>query len=696
MNKVLVVDDEANICNLLAKFLPSKGYSVITASSGEEAIKKVQREKPNLVLLDICLPDMNGLEVLQRIKVIDKSIGVIMATALKEDEIGQKALESGADDYLTKPIDFEFLEKSLKEVGQRLARRQIKDQDICELLLEKKVINKAQLEQAKKIQELQGLNQPIGAVIRELGFLSHGDYSKTLEILAKMASSGHKKLKELGLIDADLIDFVGLQRAKEWGVFPLLKRKGVLGVMMRNPQDLHIIDDLKFIYGALKVEPARFFDEKLFDLLLEEGEAERAGSSESMRVLTLRDDELEVDKNIIESAKIINKVNAIISRALKEEASDIHFEPMTEHVARVRFRVDGALLEKEWIETRDFPAIISRIKVMANLDIYERRNPLDGQIRLLMPDYGAIDFRLSTIPTHSGEKAVLRVLDPRALARMSLDALGMPKNMIDEFKRLIEQPQGLILITGPTGSGKTTTLYSAIKYLLGKKGEQINIATAEDPVEYKIPEINQTQVNEKMGLTFPRILRAILRQDPDLILVGEIRDLETAETAMRASETGHMVVSTLHTNDAPATITRLIDIGVPPYQITSTLLCIMSQRLIRKNCDYCTEPYLLKSDDSAVKKLKAKKIEFPFYFKKGVGCEHCNHTGYKGRIGLYSFLPIDNELRGLINSRVTDIELRGAARAKGMKTVEEYGLMKVVEGLTTPEELFSKVGEEEE
>jgi type IV pilus assembly protein PilB len=382
-----------------------------------------------------------------------------------------------------------------------------------------------------------------------------------------------------------------------------------------------------------------------------------------------------------EEAPVVKLVNMVLAEAIQKGASDIHWEPY-EKVFRIRFRIDGVLHEMLAPPKRLEPAIISRLKIMSNLDISERRLPQDGRIKLRY-NSREIDFRVSTLPTIFGEKAVLRILDKDAL-KLDLTALGFDSWSLERFNHAIHQPYGMVLITGPTGSGKTTTLYSAIHTI---NTPEHNIMTAEDPVEYNLKGVNQVQVNEAVGRTFAATLRSFLRQDPDVILVGETRDLETAQISIRAALTGHLVFSTLHTNDCPSTVARLLDMGVPPFLISSSLLLILAQRLGRKICAGCKEPYEM-DEETLVPYGHVPTGRGRLTLHKGKGCPTCSFTGMKGRVAIYEIMPISEPIREMILRSASTAELRAAAQAEGMKTLRQAGLAKVLDGVTTVEEVL--------
>ena len=380
------------------------------------------------------------------------------------------------------------------------------------------------------------------------------------------------------------------------------------------------------------------------------------------------------------SEPVINFVDSLIATAVEEGASDIHIEPREKEL-HVRLRIDGVLFKKPAPPIKMHPAIISRLKILANLDISERRLPQDGRIRANVGGK-QIDLRISMLPISHGEKCVIRVLDSRAIS-VGLEQLGMAKSMLEAFRNQILQPHGIVLVTGPTGSGKSTTLYSALQVM---DGATSNICTVEDPVEYQLASINQVQVHESIGMTFAAALRSLLRQDPDTIMVGEIRDEETARVAVQAALTGHLVLSTLHTNDAPSSITRLVDIGIESYLISAAVNGALAQRLLRRICENCKEPLTKIPESTAVYLENHTDQTGQLYC--GTGCEVCHNTGYKGRIGIYELLMLNEELRDIITHNPSLGDLKATAKRQGMKSLRDDGLQKAFQGLTTVEELI--------
>lgn len=381
------------------------------------------------------------------------------------------------------------------------------------------------------------------------------------------------------------------------------------------------------------------------------------------------------------SGSVIKQVDTIIQKAIEYGVSDIHIEPF-EKSYRLRYRLDGVLQQISELSISQKDALVSRVKIMAHLDIAEKRRPQDGRIKVRSTSGADIDLRVSTLPTQFGEKVVLRILDKSHL-QLELDKLGFEGELLSKFREGIHNPYGMILVTGPTGSGKTTSLYAALNEL---NTQEVNITTIEDPIEYNLEGINQTQVHEEIGLTFSHVLRSILRQDPNIIMVGEIRDKETAEIAIRAALTGHLVFSTLHTNDAASAITRLTDMGIEPFLVTSSVKQVLAQRLVRRICEQCKVEY--EPEASKLKELGLPTENQVYY--QGKGCEQCNNTGYKGRIALIEILPISDTLSQIINSSSSAMEIKEQAKKEGMITLRETGTALILEGITTVSEVYKE------
>ncbi len=563
-------------------------------------------------------------------------------------------------------------------------------QRLGDLLVREKVITADQLEQALREQGTSGTR--LGAALVKLGFLSDDDVTNFLSRQYGVPAINLNYFE----IDPSVVKLIPYDTAKRYQILPLSRVGASLTIAMVDPTNVFAMDDIKFMTG-FNIEPVVASEtailegiEKAYNTAPEE---DLDSVIASMGEGDASDIELQADadeadladlERAAEEAPIVKLVNMILTEAVKKGASDIHMEPY-EKEYRVRFRIDGILqtIMNPPMKLRD--AIISRIKIMAKLDISEKRLPQDGRIMLKMNLMGkrkVLDYRVSTLPTLWGEKVVMRLLDKESL-RLDMTKLGMEQESLDKFQKAIFKPYGMVLVTGPTGSGKTNTLYSSISQL---NKPDTNIMTAEDPVEFQLAGVNQVQMKEQIGLNFAAALRSFLRQDPNIILVGEIRDFETAEIAIKAALTGHLVLSTLHTNGAPETISRLMNMGIEPFLVATSVHLIAAQRLIRRVCSNCAEeieipPQALIEAGYSVAESKTVKIS------KGRGCTNCNNTGYKGRTGLYEVMEIDDEIRELILVGASALELKKKAIEKGMITLRRSGLIKVSQGITTLEEV---------
>jgi type IV pilus assembly protein PilB len=555
-----------------------------------------------------------------------------------------------------------------------------------DLLVAEGLITDEQL--GKALAEQRGSTEKLGSILLKLNFVQE---EQLIGFLSRQYGIPSITLSQLD-IDPEVLKLVPDAIAKKYEVLPIKKQGSTLTLAMADPTNVFALDDVAFMTN-LQVTPVVASQAAIRKAIERNYEAQTAVtdvmtqlSAEVGNVEVVEDDtQSKVDvfelKESADEAPVVKLVNMVLVDAIRKGASDIHWEPY-EKVFRIRFRIDGVLHEMLAPPKRLEAAIISRLKIMSNLDIAERRMPQDGRIKLRY-NTREIDFRVSILPTIFGEKAVLRILDKDAL-KLDLTQLGFDTWSLEKFSHAIKQPYGMVLITGPTGSGKTTTLYSAIHTI---NSPEHNIMTAEDPVEYNLKGVNQVQVDEGVGRTFASALRSFLRQDPDVILVGETRDLETAQISIRAALTGHLVFSTLHTNDCPSTIARLVDMGIPPFLIASSLQLILAQRLGRKVCKDCKEPYDAE-EDSLVPYGHVPTGLGTVKFYKGKGCQVCNFTGMKGRIALYEVMPISQELRDAILKSAATAELREIAQAQGMKTLRQAGLQKVIEGTTTVDEVL--------
>jgi type IV pilus assembly protein PilB len=488
-------------------------------------------------------------------------------------------------------------------------------------------------------------------------------------------------------VDQAAFELLPQEYMRQIGVIPLRMEDGTVVVGMTSPADVFLQDELRHKLG----KPLRAVAVTRTDLarVVEQIASENTTLKVDDIIKEIGVDDVQVVKESSESvtdlakmgseSPVIKFVNYVIFDAIKQGASDIHIEPKEKQL-RVRYRIDGVLFEAMNPPHTMHPAIVSRLKIMANLDISERRLPQDGRIRAMVHER-KVDLRLSTLPTAYGEKVVLRILDNRSI-NVPLEKLGFSEESLTIWKNQIDMPHGILLVTGPTGSGKTTTLYSSLRCM---DGDKLNISTVEDPVEYHLPSANQVQVHDKIGMSFSAALRSLLRQDPDVVMLGEIRDGETAQIAVQASLTGHLVLSTLHTNDAPASITRLINIGVEPYLISAALNAVLAQRLVRKICQNCKTEFTPSDEMREFLELRGLGGSQLFH---GGGCEKCRKTGYAGRLGIYELLVMDDTLRDMVTTNPDVTALRKYCRERGLVTLRDDGMAKVMQGLTTVDEIL--------
>ncbi len=563
-----------------------------------------------------------------------------------------------------------------------------------DLLLKAKLINQDQLNEAIKLQQSSGLK--LGEALVKLNVVTEDDITETLSAQFGVPSINLTHFE----IDPSVLKLVAADVARKYNILPVNKTGATLTIAMSDPTNVFALDDIKFMTGY-NVEPVVASEQSLQLAIDRHYGATRALElkkvMEEMSAIDTQDTNLEVvedqEEEAIdlerlaeegEEAPVIRLVNIILTDAIKRGASDIHVEPY-EREYRVRYRIDGILYEVMNPPPKLREAIASRIKILAKLDIAEKRLPQDGRIKIKMKLAGKVkelDYRVSTLPTLFGEKIVCRLLDKDNLM-LDMTKLGFERESLTRFEKAILRPWGMVLVTGPTGSGKTNTLYSALSRI---NTPETNIMTAEDPVEFNLPGVNQVQMKDAIGLNFAAALRSFLRQDPNIILVGEIRDFETAEIAVKAALTGHLVLSTLHTNDAPSTINRLMNMGIEPYLVATSVILIAAQRLIRRVCTNCkgpTEvaPQVLVSLGFSPEEAKSVQV------MKGKGCERCNNTGYKGRVALIEVLEISEEIREMVLSGASSIEIKRKGIEEGMLSLRRSGLVKIKEGVTTIEEV---------
>jgi type IV pilus assembly protein PilB len=562
---------------------------------------------------------------------------------------------------------------------------------IGEFLVRSNLINRDQLDKALEEQKQTGGR--VGEHLIRLGFVTEEDI---LDCLSQQYGVPSINLRHFE-IDESIIRLIPADVARKYQFIPVSKTGATLTVAMADPTNVFAMDDITFITGY-RVEPVVASEEALREAI-----DRYYGTTHALELKKVMEDLQTVEESALEvleeeedldditdleasadEAPVVRLVNLVLTDALKRGASDIHIEPY-ERTYRVRFRIDGVLSEVMNPPMKLKEAIASRIKILSKLDIAEKRLPQDGRIRIKMKFQGKLkelDFRVSTIPTMHGEKIVMRLLD-RDTLMLDMTKLGFEKGSLKEFEEAIFKPYGMVLVTGPTGSGKTNTLYSALSRI---NTPEVNILTAEDPVEFQLPGVNQVQMKEAIGLNFAAALRSFLRQDPNIVLVGEIRDFETAEIAIKAALTGHLVMSTLHTNDAPSSINRLMNMGIEPFLVATSVNLICAQRLIRRICQNCKQ-----EEDVPVQALLNigfSETEAPnIQLYKGRGCEQCNQRGYKGRIGLYEVMEVSEDIRELILSGASAVELRRKALEEGMIGLRHSGLQKIRDGITTIEEV---------
>ncbi|MCH8164479.1 MAG: Flp pilus assembly complex ATPase component TadA [Planctomycetes bacterium] len=561
--------------------------------------------------------------------------------------------------------------------GRRLGR----------VLTKLRKVTRDQVHEALQLQKTR--KEPVGQLLVSLGYTSDAD------VLVALAGQAGMRMVDLGEIEIPdaAIEALPAETASTYQVVPLEydETSRSITIAMKSPDNFRAVDDLQLLMG-FKVEavvaPAEQIDKVLakrytgkttsMAMIMAE-----LGESDSLAALAGRGESIDLEElsQAAEDNKVVRLVNLVLLQAIKDKASDIHFEPFEDEF-KMRYRIDGILYEMIPPPRHLALPIISRIKVMADLDIAERRLPQDGRIELTVNN-SPVDLRVAVLPTMFGESVVLRVLD-RSNIQLSLDKIGLRNDELEQLRSLIRKPNGIVVVTGPTGCGKTTTLYAALSEL---NEPTTKILTAEDPVEYDIDGLIQSQINPEQGLTFARLLRHFLRQDPDIILVGEIRDLETAQIAVQASLTGHLVFSTLHTNDAPSAILRLLDLGIEGFLLTATIEAIVAQRLVRRICLSCKEEYVPTDEQLMEMLLRRSEVQQRTFFR-GRGCEACSHTGYKGRMAIFEIMCLDDHLRELIMSEGSTNAIREQARKRGMRSLRESGLLAIYEGQTTIDEVI--------
>ncbi|MDP2153926.1 MAG: ATPase, T2SS/T4P/T4SS family [Methylotenera sp.] len=715
--KILLVDDEPNVLKALQRIFRQENYQITLAGNGQEALEQLKKDTFQLMISDYMMPIMNGAELLKRARDIQPEMIRIMLTGHADTGAVMGAINEGAVyKFILKPWNDDDL-----RVTVALALEQ------CDLIHKNKVLQKDNIQKSKEISSLAKLtitNRSQLAImlnkrnllnsqqVQELYRLQQTRKEPMIKLLLERDWIAEKVIrdilrKELLLEEVSLAEFhvdpavvalIPLSFCERQLVVPLKLNGRQLMLAVADPLDMGLIDELQFVSG-LNIQAVMADVAAIKTKIKEVYGAEDNVDFKDLETLVSSPDPYEGIEIVIEDDQdqsieellqgtdeppAIRLVNAVILEAIRLGASDIHIQPRTKSVV-VRYRIDGVLIDKIHIPHHMHQSLVSRLKVMSELDISERRRPQDGRITVKSP-LRIVDLRISTLPTINGEKVVMRILDRNAAVH-GLDGLGFSQTNLSRILTMVDKPQGIILATGPTGSGKTTTLYSLLQH---NASPSKNYITIEDPVEYYLDMAGQVLIKEKIGLNFPVVLRSILRQDPDVILLGEIRDLETAEVAFHAALTGHLVFSTLHTNSAVATIARLFDLGLKPYVVATAIEGIIAQRLVRGICPRCREQV---TPDTGL----IQRIGFPFEAGKiaayrGKGCHHCSGTGYKGRIGLYEILVPDEEMRDMVSGGASILEIGKAARKRGMASLIMDALEKVNAGLTTLEEVLRVLG----
>ena len=712
--RILLVDDEPNVLSALRRVFRQENYDIVTSGDPRAALELLKREHFNLIISDFMMPGMDGGELLRQARQVDPDMIRIMLTGHADVNAVVGAVKTGAVyKFILKPWNDEDLRvtvalalerqelnrsnKALSREVEQLAKFSVTSRSRLATVLHKHgVLNLAQVQELLRLQ--QGpRQQPLLKEIVERGWAGE---KKIHDLLAKELMIQQVSVEEIA-VDPAVAALVPASLCRRHLLVPLRIDDRRLTVAMADPLDEGLLHDLRFVTG-LEITPALAPMPAILAKVAElyeggtrtglEDLASEIGSPdpyEGIEIVIEDDAEIGSLEDLLrgtDEPPAIRLVNAILLEAIHSGASDIHIQPRAKNVM-VRLRVDGVLVDKMQIPHNMHQSIVSRIKIMAELDIAERRRPQDGRLAVKTPKR-VVDLRISTLPTINGEKIVMRILD-RNSAVLRLESIGLSGLALAHVQHAGDKPQGIVLATGPTGSGKTTTLYSLLQ---NNATSEKNYITIEDPVEYYLDAAGQVVVREKIGLTFPLVLRAILRQDPDVLLIGEIRDFETAEVAFHAALTGHQVFSTLHTNSAIATISRLFDLGLKPFVIATALEAVIAQRLVRKICADCRTE--VEPDLQLMQRLGAQFAAKPPPTWHGAGCDSCHGRGYKGRIGLYEVLAPDTHMRHLIASGAAITEITLYAHEQGFRNLRDDAFDKVRDGLTTAEEVFRVLGPE--
>ncbi|WP_407279830.1 ATPase, T2SS/T4P/T4SS family [Aromatoleum evansii] len=718
--RILFVDDEPAILKALTRIFRSQSYEVLTAGNSTEALARLKEAPVQVIISDYMMPGMNGAELLKHVKKLYPDTIRIMLTghadtgavmgAINEGAVYKFILKPWNDDDLRVTVSLALEQFDLVQKNRALTAENAKKSKEISALSRMAVSNRSQLgtmlhkkglitgTQWQELTRLQGIHkEPLIKLLLERGWVAEKALRKILreDLLVEEVSLGEFR------VDPAIAELIPRSFCRKQWVVPLKLEGRRLMLAVADPMDAGLIDDIRFTAGLdLKVVMA---DSEAIQSKITEVYGSDDGSDireletlvgnidpyEGIEIVIDEDEAVPLDELMAATNEppAIRLVNAIILEAIRLGASDIHIQPKTKNVV-VRLRIDGVLQDKIQIPHALHSPLVSRLKIMAELDISERRRPQDGRITVKSP-LRIVDLRISTLPTINGEKVVMRILDRNSQV-LSLAGLGFGETGLAKVRVMVDKPQGLVLATGPTGSGKTTTLYSLLQ---ANASPAKNYITIEDPVEYYLDSAGQVLVKEKIGLTFPAVLRAILRQDPDVVLIGEIRDYETAEVAFHTALTGHQVLSTLHTNSALATIARLLDLGLKPFIVASALEGVIAQRLVRRICRHCRREAA--PDPALAARVGSRFARLERVFA-GEGCAQCDGTGYHGRLGLYEILLPDERLRDLITRGASIREITEHSRASGHETLWDDALTKIARGDTTLEEILRVLGPEPE
>ena len=723
--KVLIAEDDAVSRTVLERTVEKLGHECLATEDGQIAWRTYQdTPEVDVIISDWMMPNMDGLELCHKIRGLDRDdyTFFIFLTALGGKEHLLEGIQAGADEYLTKPLDAEQLRAKLVAASRVTSlRRRMKVEGAAEsapehdgdradarktdagaleaarrtrprvggkawdLLVSQGKLTERQLQQALEFQR--GNPMELGQVLVSLGFISE---EKLAQAQAQRLNLDYLELTETD-VNPEAVSLVPQKLLRRHGALPLYREDGRLIVAMSDPTDIHALDDLR-VSSRCTIVPVVTTEENLQrvqTMVFSAGDQVTEILEAATEVETEDEGEIELGAETdAYEAPVVRLVNSILQRAVAEEASDIHLEPQAQRL-EVRLRVDGMLREFMSVPPDLRPGVVARLKILGDLGIAERRLPQDGRFSVRLGEK-KVDIRVATLPTIFGEEMVLRLLDASKLLTDPTQ-LGFAPQDLALYRKVFERPYGTILVTGPTGSGKTTTLYATLAEL---NSPERKIITIEDPVEYRMLGLNQMQVNPKAGLTFASGLRSILRNDPDVVMVGEIRDSETAKTGVEAALTGHLVLATLHTSDAPAALTRLTEMGVEPYLTASAVDCVIAQRLARRLCERCREPV-------EIERELLEAMNFPFEllpageeptFHKTAGCDRCGGTGYKGRVGIYELMVLDDQIKEMVVHRASAGEIGRIAKQEGeMVRLRDDGLLKAARGMTTIEEVLRTV-----